>query len=130
MATGRYRNSQKTVKSCKNIEKHGMAEPLNWSYSYGDEQRPYLAFITFYADPIKFAMILKERILIDPAVQHGKPVICGTRLAVSVVVGSLAGGMTFAEIEREYDITPGDIRAALKFVTELAEQRLQRFLAE
>jgi len=41
---------------------------------------------------------------------------------VTVVVGSLAGGMTFEEIEHEYDLTAEDIRAALKFVGELAEQ--------
>jgi uncharacterized protein (DUF433 family) len=43
-------------------------------------------------------------------------------MAVSMVVGSLAGGMTFEEVEREYDLTAADIRAALKFVAELAEQ--------
>jgi hypothetical protein len=38
------------------------------------------------------------------------------------VVGNLAGGMTFDEIQREYDLSADDIRAALKFVSELAEQ--------
>jgi uncharacterized protein (DUF433 family) len=63
-----------------------------------------------------------DRISIDPAICHGKPVIRGTRMPVTVVVGSLAGGMTFEEVQREYDLTPEDIRAALKFVGELAEQ--------
>ena len=63
-----------------------------------------------------------DRIILDPAICHGKPVIRGTRMAVSMVVGSLAGGMTFEEVEREYDLTAADIRAALKFVAELAEQ--------
>jgi uncharacterized protein (DUF433 family) len=63
-----------------------------------------------------------NRIVIDPAVCHGKPVIRGTRVAVTVIVGSLAGGMTFDEVQREYDVTADDIRAALKFVGELAEQ--------
>ncbi|HEY0684674.1 MAG TPA: DUF433 domain-containing protein [Steroidobacter sp.] len=53
---------------------------------------------------------------------HGKPVIRGTRVPVTIVVGSLAGGMSFEEIQREYDLTAEDIRAALKFVGELAEQ--------
>lgn len=48
--------------------------------------------------------------------------IRGTRLPVTVVVGSLAGGMTFEEVQREYDLTADDIRAALKFVADLAEQ--------
>lgn len=43
-------------------------------------------------------------------------------MAVTVIVGSLAGGMTFDEVQREYDVTADDIRAALKFVGELAEQ--------
>ncbi|MDE2475142.1 MAG: DUF433 domain-containing protein [Alphaproteobacteria bacterium] len=67
-------------------------------------------------------MMASERIVIDPSISHGKPVIRGSRVPVTVVVGSLAGGMTFEEIEREYDITADDIRAALKFVGEIAEQ--------
>jgi uncharacterized protein (DUF433 family) len=39
-----------------------------------------------------------------------------------VVVGSLAGGMTFEEVQREYDLTADDIRAARLFAAELAEQ--------
>ena len=67
-------------------------------------------------------MTVSNRIVLDPAVCHGKPVIRGTRLPVTVVVGSLAGGMTFEDVQREYDITADDIRAALRFVGELAEQ--------
>jgi uncharacterized protein (DUF433 family) len=65
---------------------------------------------------------MNERILIDPKVCHGKPVIRGTRTPVAIVVGSLAGGMNFDEVQREYDITVEDIRAALKFAGELVEQ--------
>ena len=43
------------------------------------------------------------------------------RLPVTIVVGSLAGGMSFAEVEREYDITANDIRDALRFAMELAQ---------
>jgi uncharacterized protein (DUF433 family) len=67
-------------------------------------------------------MTLPNRIVLDPAVANGKPVIRGTRVPVTVVVGSLAGGMTFEEVQREYDVTADDIRAALRFVVELAEQ--------
>jgi uncharacterized protein (DUF433 family) len=62
------------------------------------------------------------RIVLDPSICHGKPVIRGSRLPVTFVVGSLAGGMTFEEVEREYDLSADDIRAALKFVGEIAEQ--------
>lgn len=64
-------------------------------------------------------MKLQDRIILDPAIGGGKPIIRGTRLPVTVVVGSLAGGMTFQEIQREYDITTDDIRAALKFLADL-----------
>jgi len=63
-----------------------------------------------------------DRIVIDPAICHGKPVIRGTRMPVTLVVGSLAGGMSFEEIQREYDLTADDISAALKFVGQLAEE--------
>lgn len=67
-------------------------------------------------------IIMNDRITIDPAIHHGKPVIRGTRTPVSIVVGSLAGGMTFEEVQREYDLTIEDIRAALKFAGDLVDQ--------
>jgi uncharacterized protein (DUF433 family) len=67
-------------------------------------------------------MATQNRIVIDPAICHGKPVVAGTRVPVTVVVGSLAGGMTMEDVQREYDLTPDDIRAALRYVGELAEQ--------
>jgi len=65
---------------------------------------------------------LNDRILIDPRVCHGKPVIRGTRVPVTIVVGSVAAGMSFAEIEREYQLTADDIRAALAFANALVER--------
>ncbi len=65
---------------------------------------------------------MHNRITIDPGICHGKPVIRGTRTPVSIVVGGLAGGMSFDEVQREYDLTIEDIRAALKFAGELVDQ--------
>jgi uncharacterized protein (DUF433 family) len=73
-------------------------------------------------------MTTQNRIVIDPAICDGKPFIRGTRLPVTVVVGSLAGGMTFEDVQREYDVTDDDIRAALRYVGELAEQESFRSL--
>jgi len=67
-------------------------------------------------------MTTDDRILIDPTICHGKPVIRGTRVAVSIVVGSLAGGMGFEDVQREYDLTQEDIRAALAFTNELVNE--------
>lgn len=66
---------------------------------------------------------MNERIVIDPKICHGKPVIRGTRTPVAIVIGSLAGGMTFGEIQADYDLTAEDIRAALAFAAELVEQK-------
>ncbi len=65
---------------------------------------------------------MNDPIVIDPKICHGKPVIRGTRMPVSLIVGSLAGGMGFEEVEREYTLTRDQIRAALKFASELVEQ--------
>lgn len=65
---------------------------------------------------------MDSRVVIDPKVCHGKPVIDGTRTPVAIVVGSLAGGMSFEDVQREYGLTIEDIRAALKFASELLEK--------
>jgi uncharacterized protein (DUF433 family) len=56
---------------------------------------------------------MNERIVIDPDIQHGKPVIRGTRVPVTRIIGGLAGGMTHEEIMREYEVTKEDIWAAI-----------------
>jgi len=35
----------------------------------------------------------EDRIAIDPAVRHGKPIIKGTRVPLEIILGSLAGGI-------------------------------------
>jgi len=64
---------------------------------------------------------MSDRITIDPAIAHGKPVIRGTRVPVSIILGSLAGGMSFDEIQREYEVASDDIKAALSYAAELVE---------
>jgi uncharacterized protein (DUF433 family) len=54
-------------------------------------------------------MDTENRVVIDPAICHGKPVVRGTRVPVAIVVGSLAAGMSFEEVQREYDLTAEDI---------------------
>ncbi|MCH8185359.1 MAG: DUF433 domain-containing protein [Chloroflexi bacterium] len=64
---------------------------------------------------------MNERIVIDAEIQHGKPVIRGTRVPVTRIVGGLAGGMSEQEIMREYEVTQEDIRAALSYASELID---------
>ena len=62
----------------------------------------------------------RERITIDPAIHHGKPCIKGTRVAVSVIVGSIAEGFTPERIIESWpQLTVEDIQAALKFAAEV-----------
>ncbi len=72
---------------------------------------------------------VNDQIVIDPKVCHGKPVIRGTRMPVSLIVGSLAGGMGFEEVEQEYGLTHAQIRSALKFAGELVDQEEHHPLA-
>ncbi len=64
---------------------------------------------------------MNQGIVIDPAIQHGKPVIRGTRVPVARILGGLAGGMTKEEIIREYEIAETDIAAALAYAAQLIE---------
>jgi len=65
---------------------------------------------------------MNERIVIDAEIQHGKPVIRGTRVPVTRIIGGLAGGMTEDEVMREYEITKEDLQAALNYAAELIEE--------
>ena len=64
-------------------------------------------------------MSWRDRISIDPAIHHGEPCIKGTRVPVSVIVGSVADGDTPERIIAAWpQLTAEDIKAALKFAAE------------
>jgi uncharacterized protein (DUF433 family) len=65
---------------------------------------------------------MNDRIEINPKIQHGKPVIRGTRVPVARIVGALAGGMTFEQIQEEFGVKAEDIRAALEFASQIIDQ--------
>ena len=66
---------------------------------------------------------LLDRIIIDPEIMVGKPVIKGTRLSVQNILKKLSGGETFDDIIEEYKgLTKEDILACLLFATEALEQ--------
>jgi uncharacterized protein (DUF433 family) len=62
-------------------------------------------------------------------VAFGKPVIAGTRLPVAIVLGQLAEGVPESEILAEYDLTPQQVRAALRYAAWLASQEFVRVRA-
>ena len=51
----------------------------------------------------------------DQNVMHGKPVIKGTRVLVSRIVGHLAAGDNIETVCQNYDLTPEQVRAALGY---------------
>ena len=62
----------------------------------------------------------KERIIVDPKILVGKPVVKGTRLAVEFIVDLLAQGWPESEILRNYPgISHEDITACLKYATSI-----------
>ena len=60
-------------------------------------------------------MEIAPRISVDEKVRFGRPVITGTRVPVDLVLKKLAGGMTYDEMVREYDLTVEDILACLDY---------------
>jgi len=65
---------------------------------------------------------LLERIIVNPAVMVGKPIIKGTRLSVEYILNLLAHGDTASDIINEYDgLSPEDIQACLLFATKSLE---------
>ena len=65
---------------------------------------------------------LQERIIIDPNVLVGKPIIKGTRLSVEFVIDLLARGWTREQILHEYDhLTPEDIQACLAYARDVLQ---------
>ncbi len=59
---------------------------------------------------------LLKRIVVDPKIMLGKPVIRGTRLTVEIIVEKIAYGAAFKDIKKDYPfITTDDVRAALLY---------------
>jgi uncharacterized protein (DUF433 family) len=60
----------------------------------------------------------KKRIVIDPDVLVGKPVVRGTRLAVEFLVDLLAQGWTQEQVlENSPGLTPEDLKACLSYAS-------------
>ncbi len=64
---------------------------------------------------------MHNRIEINPSVCHGKPVIRGTRVPVSVVLGALSGGDSVERVLEDYPtLCRDDIIAALEYAGHLS----------
>ena len=65
----------------------------------------------------------QNRIIVDPRIMVGKPVIKGTRITVELILRLLAQGQTIEEILKSYPhLERQDILAALEYARELVEE--------
>lgn len=73
----------------------------------------------FEGDVLREAvMSWEERIVVDPQILVGKPVIKGTRLAVEFIVDLMAQGWSKEELLRNYPgITEDDLQACLQYAS-------------
>ena len=68
-------------------------------------------------------MSWSDRVVVDPEILAGKPVIRGTRLAVEFVLELLAAGQSEREILASYPgLTHEDILASLAYASHLAHE--------
>ena len=70
-------------------------------------------------------MTYQERIVRDPAICGGQPVVKGTRVLVRVLLGYLAHGESAATILKEFpSINEEDLRAVIAFAAASAAEDL------
>jgi uncharacterized protein (DUF433 family) len=65
----------------------------------------------------------QDRISIHPQVCHGRPCIKGTRVMVSVILANLGEGEAHEAIMAGYHVTEEDIRAAILFAADMADDQ-------
>lgn len=74
---------------------------------------------------------LLERIVLNPKIMAGKPIIKGTRLSVQYILSLLANGYTVDELLEEYKgLKKEDITACLLYASETIENTTYMPLAE
>lgn len=70
-------------------------------------------------------MNYRDRIVRDPRIVGGEPIIKGTRVTLRTVLASLAEGATTAEILADFPtLTEDDVRAAIAFAAMSAQEDL------
>lgn len=84
----------------------------SWRSCYWLEEGTFLQYIA----------AVNSRIQIDPQVCHGKPVVRGTRVLVSTILGALSGSDSLEMVLEDYPgISAEDVAAALEFGGRLSD---------
>ena len=67
---------------------------------------------------------LSPRVVADPALFAGKPIIVGTHALVSSLVRAVAAGNTIEVVAQDFSVTPEDVRAALTYAATRADEAM------
>ena len=64
---------------------------------------------------------IAPRIVVDPNIRHGKPVVEGTRVPVATVLSHLAAGWDYPRLMSEFGITHDDVMAVLRYAAQILQ---------
>ena len=68
---------------------------------------------------------LLDRIVVDPNILAGKPVIKGTRIPVYLIIDLMATGVNTKDVLKEYpELKENDVKAALLYASRLLEREI------
>ena len=109
-----------TRRQSKTLQYYGFVGETNYDEAFIEELHSDCEESGY--DCSQIPLPLDERIVVDPKIAHGKPIIRGTRVPVAVILGALAGGMQIDETAREFGIEPEDVRAAIGYAARIVSQ--------
>ena len=100
------------------------SEPGSIRVAIRKRQRPALAgHRPYLGATMTSAMNYQDRIVRDPRIVGGEPVVKGTRVTLKTVLASLAEGATTAEILADFPtLSEEDVRAAIAFAAASAQE--------
>jgi uncharacterized protein (DUF433 family) len=62
---------------------------------------------------------LYPHIIADPDILSGRPIVEGTQVLASTLIGQVAAGSSLKEVARQHGVSVEDVRAALEYAAEL-----------
>jgi uncharacterized protein (DUF433 family) len=62
-------------------------------------------------------------IISDPEILGGRPTLKGHRIAISQLIGQLAGGMSVQDIRDDYELTDEEIQAILRYAASVVKEK-------
>lgn len=106
-----------------------VAQASPWTSDRFERRRGAIGDVVTFLRPARHTGVVTAdqlaMISTDPQVMHGQAVIAGTRVPVSVLLDSLAAGMTAEEITFEYPtVTVAGVRATAAYGAALAREEL------